>query len=83
MTEFEKTWEPVWHERIELLVREKGHSSISEYARAYPKASWVGLAEQLGENVAGIQLKTMVRHEATANNQMHLFARESLVREPE
>lgn len=74
-------WRRLWHKRLFALIRERGHSSVSEYIEGNPVASLLDLAEDLGSgNVAAIQLEWLWVAEAEANDRLERCARSLLAR---
>jgi hypothetical protein len=66
--------------RLHERVRERGYPSITAFADARPTASLVELAEELGEDVAGVQVLSGMLAEAERRKQVTRFVRDVLVR---
>jgi len=77
----ESAWEGNWRVRLYERIRERGYDSLTSYAEARPTASLVALAEELGEDVAGVQVFTVLLAEAERRKQVTRFVRGVLVRE--
>jgi len=76
----ESTWEGNWRMRLYERIRERGYDSLTSYAEARPTASLVALAEELGEDVAGVQVLSGLLAEAERRKQVTRFVRDVLVR---
>ena len=74
-------WWGNWVVRLYERVRERGYTSLTAFAEARPTASWVELAEELGEDVAGVQVFKGLVEEAERNRQLTRLVRGQLVRE--
>ncbi|SEN18265.1 hypothetical protein SAMN05444354_1334 [Stigmatella aurantiaca] len=74
-------WEGNWVARLYERVRERGHTSLTAFAEARPTASLVELAEELGEDVAGVQVFKGLVEEAERNRRLTRLVRGQLVRE--
>lgn len=74
-------WEGNWVERIAERVRAKGFASLLDFSEARPTATFLELADELGEeDVAAVQLEWLLKEEALAKKRFGRFARASLVR---
>lgn len=73
-------WDGDWESRIYRGVRERDYSSVTGFADARPTATYVELAKELGDDVAVVQLETLLRDEARKGGFTERFARGSLVR---
>jgi hypothetical protein len=74
-------WEGNWAERIGERVRAKGFASLLEFSEARPTATFLELADELGEeDVAAVQIEWVLKDEALERNSFARFARASLVR---
>ncbi|WP_224241469.1 NUDIX hydrolase [Hyalangium gracile] len=74
-------WQGNWVVRLYERVRERGYSSVTAFADARPTASLVELAEELGDDVAGVQVFKGLVEEAERNRQLTRLVRGQLVRE--
>jgi hypothetical protein len=61
-------------------VRSRNFSSVTDFADTRPAASYKELAKELGDDVAVVQLETLLRDEAKKRGRSERFARSSLVR---
>jgi len=77
----ESAWEGNWRVRLYERIRERGYDSLTSFAESRPTASLVALAEELGEDVAGVQIFTGLLAEAERRKQVTRFVRGVLVRE--
>jgi hypothetical protein len=75
------TWREGWRERIADRVRERGFASVTAYADAAPSESLGRLASALGDDVASVQIETLLREEAVRTGTVVPFARSLLVRQ--
>lgn len=73
-------WRGNWRVRLYERVRERGYDSLTAFADARPTASLVALAEELGEDVAGVQVLSGLLAEAERRKQVTRFMRGVLVR---
>ncbi len=73
-------WQGNWRVRLYERVRERGYDSLTSFAEARPSAPLYQLAEELGEDVAGVQILTGLLAEAERRKQVTRFARGVLVR---
>ena len=73
-------WHGEWRTRIYTLLREKGFDSTTSYADTMPLVPVLELAEQIGSNVAAIQLEMLLFQEAQEHNSLPRFLRSLLVR---
>lgn len=74
-------WEGNWRTRLRERVRERGYDSVTSFAEARPTASLVDLADELGQDIAGVQLHDMMVDEAVRSHKVPRLVRSSLVRE--
>ena len=74
-------WQGNWVVRLYERVRERGYTSLTAFADARPTTSLVELAEELGEDVAGVQVFKGLVEEAERNRQLTRLVRGQLVRE--
>jgi hypothetical protein len=75
-----KTWEGDIDAKVYRRVKEKGHLSVREFAESLPTKSYVELAEELGEDVAGIQIEAVLADEYQNANELVRFIKSNLVR---
>jgi hypothetical protein len=73
-------WDGDWEKRIYDRVRARNFASLTEFADAQPHASYRELTKDLGDDVAIVQLETLLRDEAKKHGRAERFARSSLVR---
>jgi hypothetical protein len=73
-------WQGNWRVRLYERVRERGYDSLTAFAEAHPTAPLYQLAEELGEDVAGVQILTGLLAEAERRSQVTRFVRGVLVR---
>jgi len=73
-------WDGDWEGRIYARVRAQDYSSVTGFADARPTATYGELARELGDDVAVVQLETLLRDEAKKGRFTERFARTSLVR---
>jgi len=74
-------WRGNWRVRLYERFRERGYESLTAFAEARPTASLVALAEELGEDVAGVQVFSGLVAEAERSHQLTRLVRGQLVRE--
>jgi hypothetical protein len=75
-------WEGDWERRIYDRVFERDFRNLSAFAESRPTATLMQLADELGpQDVAAVQLETLLRSEAQRDGCVHRFARGVLVRE--
>jgi hypothetical protein len=73
-------WQGNWRVRLYERVRARGYDSLTAFAEARPTASLVALAEELGEDVAGVQVLSGLLAEAERRKRVTRFVRDVLVR---
>ncbi|HEX8699969.1 MAG TPA: NUDIX hydrolase [Myxococcaceae bacterium] len=73
-------WQGNWRVRLYERIRERGYNSLTSFAEARPTAPLYRLAEELGEDVAGVQILTGLLSEAERRKQVTRFVRDVLVR---
>jgi hypothetical protein len=73
-------WQGNWRVRLYERVRERGYASLTSFAEARPTAPLYLLAEELGEDVAGVQVLSGLLAEAERRKQVTRFVRDVLVR---
>jgi hypothetical protein len=75
------TWKGNWKNRVYERVAARGFSTVTDFADSRPTASLLELADELGpEDVAAIQLETLLYDEAKESGYVDRFARSLLVR---
>ena len=74
-------WQGDWRVRLHERIRERGYDSLTSFAEAHATAPLYRLAEELGEDVAGVQILTGLLAEAERRKQVTRFVRGVLVRE--
>ena len=81
MGRFERTWEDDWQERIYRRVFARDFGSLTAFAASRPRDTLIDLAETLGkDDVAPVQIETLLRDEAEHSKQVKAFAQSLLVR---
>jgi hypothetical protein len=71
-----------WKTRLYARVRERGYTSLTDFAEARPTASLVALAEELGEGaLSAVQVFSGLVAEAEQRRQVTRLVRGQLVRE--
>jgi hypothetical protein len=75
-----KTWEGDIDAKVYQRVKEKGYTTVREFAESLPTKSYVKLAEELGEDVAGIQIEAVLADEYQKTNELVTFIKSNLVR---
>jgi len=73
-------WQGNWRVRLYERVRERGYDSLTSFAEARPTAPLYRLAEELGEDAAGVQILTGLLAEAERRKQVTRFVRGVLIR---
>ena len=77
----DRSWEGNWKARIHERVRALGFTSVTAFAEARPTASLVALAEELGkDDIAGVQVLSVLLAEAEQRKQVTRFVRDVFVR---
>jgi len=75
-------WQGDWQKRIYDRVVERDFPSLTAFAESRPTATLMQLAEELGaEDIAVVQLESLLRHEARETRRVHRFARSAIVRQ--
>jgi hypothetical protein len=78
---FAKTWSGDWHGRIQERVRQRGFENVTNYANARVGVSLLVLAEELGpDDIAAVQLQTLLVEEAIRTHAIPRVLRDLLVR---
>ncbi|MFY2560194.1 NUDIX hydrolase [Corallococcus terminator] len=67
--------------RLYERVRERGYDSLSAFAEARPAVPLYVLADELGNDVAAVQVLSGLLYEAEQRNRVTCFVRDVLVRE--
>lgn len=73
-------WQGNWRVRLYERVRERGYDSLTAFAEARPAIPLYRLAEELGDDVAGVQVMSGLLAEAERRKQVTRFVRDVLVR---
>jgi hypothetical protein len=73
-------WQGNWPRRIYDRVASKGYDTISGFAHDRPKETYLDLADELGNDVAPIQLIDLICREYCDRDDVEGYARDSLVR---
>ena len=76
-----RTWEGNWRVRLYERVRERGFDSVMAFAEARPAVPLYVLAEELGSDVAGVQVLSGLLAEAEQRKQVTRLVRDVLVRQ--
>ena len=74
-------WQGNWLVRLRERVRDRGYDSVTAFAEARPTASLVELADELGEDIAGVQIHRVLVEEAERSHKVTRLVRATLVRE--
>jgi len=74
-------WRGNWLVRLQERVRDRGYSSVTAFAEARPTASLSELADELGEDIAGVQIHKVLVDEADRSHKLPRLVRATLVRE--
>ena len=77
----ERTWEGNWRVRLRERVRKRGFDSVTAFAEARPAVPLYVLAEELGDDVAGVQVLSGLLAEAEQRKQVTRLVRDVLVRQ--
>jgi hypothetical protein len=75
------SWEGNWKVRLYERVRERGYDSLTAFAEARPAVPLYVLAEELGDDVAGVQVLSGLLAEAEQRKQVTRLVRDVLVRQ--
>lgn len=75
-----RVWSGDWERRLQDRVQKSGCHSLREFAEARLQSTYDSLAQELGEDVAVVQLETILAEEYRATGDDERFARSSLVR---
>ncbi len=76
-----QSWEGNWRVRLYERVRERGFASLTAFAEARPAVPLYVLAEELGHDVAGVQVLSGLHAEAERRKQVTRLVRDVLVRQ--
>ncbi|WNG13880.1 NUDIX hydrolase [Cystobacter fuscus] len=76
-----RTWEGNWSVRLRERVRKRGFDSVTAFAEARPAIPLYVLAEELGDDVAGVQVLSGLLAEAEQRKQVTRLVRDVLVRQ--
>jgi hypothetical protein len=74
-------WGGNWKSRLYERIRERGYASLTAFAEARPAVPLYLLAEELGEDVAAVQVLSGLLAEAERSHRVTRFERDMLVRE--
>ena len=74
-------WGGNWKSRLYERIRERGYASLTAFAEARPAVPLYLLAEELGEDVAAVQVLSGLLAEAERSHRVTRFERDVLVRE--
>lgn len=74
------TWQPDWPFRIYSRLEEAGFHSLSEFLDSRPMDSLIAIADELGTDVAAVQLEALWYREASERGQMARFLSSLLIR---
>jgi hypothetical protein len=77
----ERSWQGNWPARLYERVRERGYSSLTAFAEAYPTLPLVELAEELGDDLNAVQVFKGLVDEAERSQQLTRLVRSQFVRE--
>ncbi|ATB35962.1 NUDIX hydrolase [Cystobacter fuscus] len=78
----DRSWEGNWKVRLYERVRERGYDSLTAFTEAYPTASLLELAEELGkDDIAAVQVFSGLVAEAERSRRLSRLVRSQLVRE--
>jgi len=75
------SWEGNWRVRLYERVRERGFDSVTAFAEARPAVPLYVLADELGDDVAGVQVLSGLLAEAEQRKQVTRLVRDVLVRQ--
>lgn len=76
-----RSWQGDWDARVHERVRERGFSSLTDFADSRPLDSFIQLALELGpDDVNASQVQALLREEAEDSNTAARFLRSSLIR---
>lgn len=81
MSEEGTAWRGNWLVRLHERVRDRGYDSVTAFADARPTASLVELADELGQDIAGVQIHRVLIDEAVRSHKLARLVRGTLVRE--
>ncbi len=81
MSEGGGAWRGNWLVRLRERIRDRGYGSVTAFAEARPTATLVELADELGPDVAGAQIYTVLVDEAKRSHKVPRLMRGTLVRE--
>jgi hypothetical protein len=74
-------WRGNWLVRLHERVRDRGYDSVTAFAEARPTASLVEMADELGQDIAGVQIHSVMVDEAVRKHKVARLMRGTLVRE--
>lgn len=81
MSEEGAAWRGNWLVRLRERVRDRGYDSVTAFAEARPTISLVDLADELGQDIAGVQIHRVLVDEAERSHKVPRLVRGTLVRE--
>ena len=73
-------WIGDWRERLRTAVARKGMSSVTEFARSLPWATYEMLSKELGSDIAPAQMEALLQEEAAARGDVLSFLMDGLTR---
>lgn len=74
-------WAPDWGQRLRRRLHSMGYESVTQFLASHPGEPYVTLAEQLGNDVAGVQLGRMQIEEIRDEKEFRHVAMDAMVRE--
>ena len=74
------TWHGDWGSRIKARIADLGFPSARSFADAHISLSYIDLAIILGDDVAAVQVESVLHDEAIDQSELTYFSRSSLVR---
>ena len=75
-----ETWEPDWPTRVYECITELGFHSLAEFFDSRPMCSIISLADELGPDVAAVQLESLWFREAEAHGRLPQVLASLLIR---
>ena len=80
VAEMSGTWEQDWPTRVYERISERGFHSLSEFFDSRPMVSLISLADELGPNVAAVQLESLWFREAEVHGRLPQVLASLLIR---
>jgi hypothetical protein len=77
----DQVWVGDWRARIMSRIRRVGCETVMDYLARFPASPYIHIAEQLGDDVAALQLEWIQFGEAKDENRMRYVAMDSLARD--